>query len=71
MVLKDQRSVLQRFCIAVHNQNFYTLLGMAGGCSLFEKKDKLEVKGIYIIFRMCACEGIDALKKQLLYLFSI
>ena len=24
-----------------------------------------------IIFRMCACEGIDALRKQLLYLFSI
>ena len=34
---------------------------MAGGCSLFEKKDKMEVKGIYIVFRMCACEGIGAL----------
>ena len=48
-----------------------TLLGMAGGCGLFEKKDKVEVKGIYIFFRMCVCEGIDALRKQLLYLFSI
>ena len=45
---------------------------MAGGCSLFEKKDKLEVKGIYIIFRMCACEGIDALRKTVaLFVFNI
>jgi len=72
-ICKEQRKdsfyseFIQQFIITIACSH----LGMAGGCSLFEKKDKLEVKGIYIIFRMCACEGIDALRKQLLYLFSI
>jgi len=31
-IIEDsERSILQRFCVAVHNQNVWTFWGMAGG----------------------------------------
>ena len=34
-IIEDsERSILQRFCVAVHNQDVYTQLDMAGGAGL-------------------------------------
>ena len=50
-----QKSILQRFCISVHNQYVVTLFGIAGGASL----DDLEKTSFYIFDnRACFIEYI-------------
>jgi hypothetical protein len=41
VIIEDsERSILQRFCVAVHNQHVSTLLGMAGGWGVLPESDK-------------------------------